>query len=237
MKYFYLLLIVFSNLTHSQSIDLSNWNENKSLINRCKTPSAENYYIIVKDSANYRITKRRPGYDAIYEALKENRTIKKVFNGHLISSYSEIGNYGNLTFLSDNANNKKQDYYVVGNKTNIEFFIEIDENLFAIGRNLSYKLEFKKKWELQYIEDLQVSPRYIMIHNNKIYAITNDNLYQFNSDANLKYITTFPFSLISFYPFSAVIIENDLYIAMRSGVLRITNFENKPTFHWYEEKE
>lgn len=107
----------------------------------------------------------------------------------------------------------------------------------AFSRGSIYKLTFKRKWKATYVENLEASPEVVFKHNENNYIITSEKLIRINENASLKTIINFPFTLGIFYPTSAVIIKNDLYIAMHSGVLKVKNFNLKPTFHWLEEKE
>ena len=90
---------------------------------------------------------------------------------------------------------------------------------------------------MEYLKNLQADPLNIIQNNKNIYIISSENLLKFKPDDELNTVLTFPFNLGIFYPTSSVIIKNDLYIAMRSGVLKVKNFSYKPTFHWLEEKE
>ena len=56
-----------------------------------------------------------------------------------------------------------------------------------------------------------------------------------NEGASLTTVLTFPFNIGVFHPTSSVIINKDLYIALRSGILKVKNYNYKPTFHWLEE--
>lgn len=115
-----LTLTIFSFLIFlplfSQSIDFSNFVEIKSNNTKYKQPNSNNTYYLEKDSLNnYFVSKeksKRTSIDSIpfseehlRKKIGENhgfRTIKKVFNGYLISyKNGEFG--GNLYFISNNG--------------------------------------------------------------------------------------------------------------------------------------
>lgn len=251
MKFFSLILFLASTLTYSQSIDLNKWVEKPfPLHTELDLP---NYYIAKdKNDDSFKIQTIPVLLDAIptstihtliekkFGINNGKRTIKKVFNGYLIS-YADGEFGGNLYFISDG--NKKS--YLIAERTRIKFFIETDNELFAFGglanlgtsRGSAYKLNYKRKWKLEYLKNLQADPLNIIQNNKNIYIISSENLLKFKPDDKLNTVLTFPFNLGIFYPTSSVIIKNDLYIAMRSGVLKVKNFSYKPTFHWLEEKE
>ena len=251
-----LTLTIFSFLIFlplfSQSIDFSNFVEIKSNSSKYKQPNSNNTYYLEKDSLNnYLVSKeksKRTSIDSIpfseehlRKKIGENygfRTIKKVFNGYLISyNNGEFG--GNLYFISNNG--KKA--YLVERITRIVDFIEINNSLFATSglahlassRGSLYELVFDKKWRTNYKENFKSYPYLYLKNKSETYIITSNNLYKIHSNFSLQNILTLPFSLDIFYPNSSVIITKDLYIAMRSSILQIKNFETNPTFHWYEE--
>lgn len=252
MKLFSLLLFLVSTLTYSQSIDLNKWVENKKAIDRYKHPQNNISYIIIEDSLNYRIAKQTsptrigdsiPFSDEFIESkIGKNyggRIVKKVFNGYFLSYLN--GEHGsNFYFISNDG--KKA--YEIESIRHAKYFFELEGELFvacglshlASSRGSIYTLKFKRKWKANYVENLEADPEIVFKHFQKTYIITFEKMLSVNQDASLKTILIFPFNIGIFYPTSSVIIKNDLYIAMRSGVLKVKNFSYKPTFHWLEEK-
>ncbi len=253
MKYFSLFIFLASTLTYSQTIDLNNWVENKKSIDRYKHPQNEISYTIVKDSIDYKIEEQTssniisdsvPFSDEFIESkIGKNyggRMVKKVFNGYFLSYLN--GEHGSDFYFISNDGKKA---YEIESIRHAKYFFELDGNLFvacglshlALSRGFIYSLKFKRKWKATYVENLEVDPKIVFKHIEKIYIITSEKMFRVSPDASLKMVLTFPFNLGIFYPTASVIIKNDLYIAMRSGLLKVKNFENNPTYHWLKEKE
>ncbi|MEG0917611.1 MAG: hypothetical protein RSF68_11420 [Myroides sp.] len=252
MKFFSLLLFLITPLTYSQTIDLNNWIENKKSIDRYKHPQNEVSYIIIEDSINYRIAKQTsptiigdsiPFSDEFIESkIGKNyggRIVKKVFNGYFLSYLN--GEHGSDFYFISNDGKKS---YEIESIRHAKYFFELDGELFvscglshlALSRGSIYKLKFKRKWKATYVENLEAAPEILFKHLQNTYIITHEKMLTINQDTSLNTILTFPFNIGIFYPTSSVIIKNDLYIVMRSGVLKVKNFSYKPTFHWLEEK-
>lgn len=253
MKHILSILIFFIPFfIFSQSINLDNWIEIKKGIDKYKHPQNEISYIITKDSVNYRIKKQTsstiigdtiPFSDEFIESkVGENyggRIVKKVFNGYFLSYLN--GEHGTAFYFISNDGKKA---YEIESIRHAKYFFELQGDLFVAcglshlvsSRGSIYKLNFKRKWTANYTGNLGADPENIINNGDKVYIITSQNVITFNKESNLKKIVTFPFTIGIFYPTSSVIIKNDLYIAMRSGILLIKNFEYKPTFHWLEEK-
>ncbi len=253
MKFLSLILFLASTITYSQTIDLNNWVENKKLIDKYKHPQNEISYVIIKDSLNYVISKQTspttigdsiPFSDEFIEnKIGENyggRIVKKVFNGYFLSYLN--GEHGSDFYFISNDGKKA---YEIESIRHAKYFFEVEGNLFvacgfshlASSRGSIYSLKFKKKWKATYVENLEASPKIVFKHLQSTYILTHEKMFRVNQDASFNAVLTFPFNIGIFYPTSSVIIKNDLYIAMRSGVLKVKSFSYKPTFHWLEEKQ
>lgn len=251
MKYFSLLLILTSTLIYSQNIDLKNWVENKKKIDKYKHPQNEISYIIIEDSINYRITKQTSptiigdsipfSNEFIESKIGKNyggRIVKKVFNGYFLSYLN--GEHGSGFYFISNDGKKAYEMELI---RHAKYFFDLEDELFvacglshlASSRGSIYKLKFKRKWKATYVENLEADPKIVFKHLKNTYIITYEKMLRVNKGASLTTVLTFPFNIGVFYPTSSVIIDKDLYIAMRSGILKVKNYNYKPTFHWLEE--
>mgnify|MGYP000950037183 CR=1 FL=1 len=253
MKFFSLILFLASTITYSQTIDLSNWVDNKKSIDKYKHPQNEISYIIIKDSLNYIISKQTSptiigdsipfSEEFIESKIGKNyggRIVKKVFNGYFLSYLN--GEHGSAFYFISSDGNK---VYEIESIRHAKYFFELEGKLFvacglshlASSWGSIYSLNFKRKWKAAYIENLEADPKIVFKNFQNTYIVTYEKMFRVNQDASLNTVLTFPFNLGIFYPTSSAIIKNDLYIAMRSGVLKVKNFNYKPTFHWLEEKQ
>ncbi|MGJ8591821.1 MAG: hypothetical protein ACSHXF_04700 [Aquaticitalea sp.] len=181
--------------------------------------------------------------------ISGTKFIKSVYNGFLIGyNHGEFG--GGLKFVSlnndysysieliDKENEWKYNYV----SRNIREIFEYNNRIYAMrglahmGLNNGglYEIIFKNgKWSYKYISNLPGTPDIVFVHKNIVYIVTTQNILKFDEIGGLKTILKSPFYWGSLYPSNAFIKGNDIYLAMRKGILIIRDFENNPNYEWY----
>ncbi len=74
------------------------------------------------------------------------------------------------------------------------------------------------------------------MEKNNVLIVTSEHLMSFNNDEKLVKILKAPFYWGKSYPSSAIVDNKNIYIAMRKGILKISDFKYNPNYEWYRKK-
>ena len=178
------------------------------------------------------IAKKIKGHYAI-------RAVKKVNDGYIIGlNGGEFG--GGLWFLSTNGKSS----YEISSYIRVRQIFEFNNKLYVI-RGLAhlgssygslFELKKDKKWKILKTYKLPGAPNFIVKEGENILILTTEHLMSFNKNEKLIKILKAPFYWGMFYPSSAIVDKNDIYIAMRKGILKISDFYDNPNYEWYIKK-
>lgn len=167
------------------------------------------------------------------------RAVKKVENGYIIGlNNGEFG--GGLWFLSENGKSS----YEIMKYRRIHQIFEFNEKLYVIeglahmGFSNGNLLELDKdeNWRVSKTYELPAAPSFIVKEKDNILIVTSEYLMSFNKHEKLIEVLKAPFNWGLLFPSSAVIIDNDIYIAMRKGILKISKFKYIPKYEWFVKK-
>ena len=167
------------------------------------------------------------------------RAVKKVVDGYIIGlNQGEFG--GGLWFLSADG---KSSYEIMPYRRIHQIFefndkLYVIEGLAHLGSNNGNLLELEKEgnWQVSKTYKLPGAPDFILEEKDNILIITSEYLMSFNKNKKLIEVLKAPFYWGSLYPSSAIIIDNDIYIAMRKGILKISEFKYNPSYKWFVKK-
>ena len=178
------------------------------------------------------IAKKIKGHYAI-------RAVKKVNDGYIIGlNGGEFG--GGLWFLSTNGKLS----YEISSYIRVRQIFEFNNKLYVIrvlahlGSSYGSLFELKKdkKWEISKDYQLPDAPSFVIIEDENILIITTEHLMSFDKSEKLVEILKAPFYWGMFYPSSAIVDFNAIYIAMRKGILKISEFKYNPNYEWLVKK-
>ncbi|TKB96292.1 hypothetical protein [Pedobacter cryophilus] len=247
-----LFILAVSIACKAQTPDLTNWKLD-SLPLGAKTNSANlsaNDWIFTKNINKWEIIrndyKREKGNSFpfsekfISENLKElqgNKFIKKIKEGFLVGiNKGEFG--GGLYFVKDNG----LAVYQISGNLNIKGFFEFNNRIFAIeglahmGLNRGKIIEiFKedKTWKCKSITDLIETPAIIADYKDEKIIVTSQYILKLDKQLNIFEVLKSPFYWGILYP-SSILVDNDnLYLSMREGILKIKEFDTAPEYEWY----
>lgn len=167
------------------------------------------------------------------------RAVKKVSDGYIVGlNGGEFG--GGLWFIS--INGKKS--YEISSYIRIKQIFEFNNKLYVI-RGLAhlgssygslFELKKDKKWKISKNFQLPNAPNFVIIENENILILTSDRLMSFDKNEKLVEILKAPFYWGMYYPSSAIVESNVIYLAMRKGILKITDFKSDHNFEWLVKK-
>lgn len=240
------------NYCFSQTPNLNNWRIETLTSEKISEASLSNeswIFEIVKDSVlikqNEFNTKRGDVLPFEETFLKEkiqktasSRFVKKVHNGFLIGlNNGEFG--GGLYFLSENG----KDSYEIAPYIRVRQIFEHNSNIYFstglahLGRNYGSisKLTFTDtKWSIGKSLNLEQSPTLVIFDNNLPYVITSEYILKLDGDIDsFTQVLKAPYYWGVLYPSSAIISNKDIFIAMRKGVLKISDFKTTPKYDWF----
>ncbi|MFD2824441.1 hypothetical protein ACFS5M_12235 [Lacinutrix iliipiscaria] len=167
------------------------------------------------------------------------RAVKKVEDGYIIGlNKGEFG--GGLWFLSEDGNSS----YEIMPYKRIHQILEFNKKLYVIsglahmGSNYGNLLELKREenWRVSKTYKLPGAPNLMIREKENVLIITSEYLMSFNKYEKLIEILKAPFYWGVLYPSSAIIIDNHIYIAMRKGILKISDFYYNRNYEWYVKK-
>ncbi len=191
--------------------------------------------------------------------LYGNKYVKKVHNGYLVGVKGNefIGDH--LYFVSIRKNNKLKKLKKVERVETYKDTIDYKKNVIRYRRDIIKIFEFnkrifafqgggiffnspgrlieifydKKKWKYKHIKRLIEKPIISFFNNGSIYMITNQYILSFDKKLKLKQILKSELKLGLLKLSNAFIKDNDIYLAMKKGILVIKEFETNPNYEWY----
>lgn len=248
------LLLIFLSLYQcciSQVPDLSNW----KLHSRFKTEDnkilfSDVHWRFLKSGDKWEIVPHKFDYikgDSLLiksEYLEKNlninpwyRSVKKIPGGYLIGVwlYDSCGLY----FISDDGIHG----YKMPGFLWIKQVFEYNNKYYAIDGEMQGAfgniLEIYKKdnvWTYKKVAQITPPAMTVAKYKNEIVGLTPRSLFKFGKDLKPKELLKSPFFLGPLNPFSMLFNNDDLYIAMLGGVLKITAFDTNPSYEWWVPK-
>jgi hypothetical protein len=175
--------------------------------------------------------------DKNLKEIKGNRFVKKTADGYLVGlNKGEFG--GGLYFIKPDG----LDGYKMGGYLTIRNIFEYNSKYFAIeglahlGAQRGQIIEIFKTdtvWKYKSLTSLIEAPELITDYNNEKIIVTSQYILKFGKDLKVSEILKSPFYWGMLYPSSILINNNDLYLAMRQGVLKIKKFDSTPEYEWF----
>ncbi|RYF84808.1 MAG: hypothetical protein EON98_08230 [Chitinophagaceae bacterium] len=80
------------------------------------------------------------------------------------------------------------------------------------------------------------APALITDYKGEKLIVTSQYILKLGNDLKVTEVLKSPFYWGMLYPSSILVDNNDLYLAMRQGVLKIKSFDSTPEYIWYTPK-
>jgi hypothetical protein len=251
-----MFLLILCHLSKAQELpDLTNWKLEAvpigdSLYTANQSP---NNWIFIKKNGKWQIEqntyKGEKGdlfpfttsfIDKNLKEIKGNRFVKKIADGFLVGlNKGEFG--GGLYFIENDG----LAGYEIANFLNIQSIFEYDSKYFSIeglahlGGQRGQIIEIFKEdklWKHKTITRLVEAPALIADYNKEKIIVTSQYILKFGPDIKVTEILKSPLYWGMLYPSSIIVDKNDVYLAMRKGVLKIKAFDTLPEYEWYVPK-
>lgn len=164
---------------------------------------------------------------------------QKVYNGYFISH--NMGEFGGGLYFLDTTGTIAT-VQKMSCCSNVNGFFGLGENLFFIDGlshlgsdygSLQELIREKGVWQVKIVKYLREAPIKTVATPEGVLIFTNARVYQFTFDRQLKELFKAPFYWGILYPSLVLVDEQDLYIAMRGGVLKVTDFAGRQQYTWY----
>ena len=168
------------------------------------------------------------------------RFVKKIPGGYLVGLQA----FGGLYFISADglSGYKINDYFNIfqifeynGRYLALEGLPQYEDRRRTNGQILEIYKE-KNVWKFKTVIKMKETPKLIADYKNEKILLTDNTLFKLGKNVKPKIILKAPFFWGIYAPYSIVINNDDLYIAMSSGVLKIKSFYSKPIYEWYVPK-
>jgi hypothetical protein len=248
-----IFVLILNNVAHAQTPDLSQWKMDTLPTGDRIYPAnhSRHDWIFVQKSDKWIITesdyKKEIG-DSLplsTEFINKNlnkigtRFTKKVYDGYLVGfNKGEFG--GGLYFVSNDG----QINYELAGYLNIKSIFEYNNKLFAIeglahlGGQRGQIIELFKDsiWKYKSVTQLVEAPEIISDYNGEKIIITSQYILKYTKDFQVREILKSPFYWGMLYPSTILFDKNEVFLAMRHGVLRILHFDTTPEYEWYTRK-
>ncbi|RZJ78918.1 MAG: hypothetical protein EOO20_27360 [Chryseobacterium sp.] len=91
-------------------------------------------------------------------------------------------------------------------------------------------------WEYKPFEKLTEAPALIVDYKNEKLIVTSEYILKFGTDLKVTQVLKAPFYWGMRYPSSILVDNNEIYLAMRHGVLKTKTFDTSPAYEWYVPK-
>ena len=238
-------------MAESKALDLSRWKIQPLSIESDRIEEAgnsgnhwrfvirENQLLVVQDKREKRIYNKLPFSEDFIARngglFYGKRCFKKVENGIIVGlDHGEFG--GGLLFVSAD----ESEIYYLDKHLKIRAFFEIGSKIYSVVRRVLdgkiIEIYQDDIWKYKSVAKLEKPP--LVVHKNKDYylIITRENLVKLTKHLEIEHILEAPISWNVLYPTSIYVDNNDLFIAMRKGILKIENYQLKPMFEWYVPK-
>lgn len=244
----YCLLIC--NLCKGQAPDLTNWKlDTLPLGDRIyKANHSVNNWFFEKSGngwevkRNSNITERGDSLPVFSKRIRKSinsisgiKFIKKIPSGYLMGVNN--GEFGGGLYYIDLSSRKLHEIH---QSLRIHNIFEFQSKVYAIeGIYNGEIIEIYKEneyWKYKSVCILIGAPRLIVDYNDEKLILTSQHLSKLGKDLNVTEILRAPFYWGMLYPSTILIDGDNLYIAMREGVLKISQFLVKPMFEWFTPK-
>lgn len=251
-----MFLLILCYTSQAQQIpDLTNWKLDTVPIGdsiNTANQSPNNWIFIIKNGKwqiEQNTYKREKGdhlpfttgfIDKNFNEIKGNRFVKKIPNGILVGlNKGEFG--GGLYFIETNGLNG----YKMANFLNIHSIFEYNSKYFSIeglahlGGQRGQIIEIFKEdnlWKYKSLTQLIEAPALIADYEKEKIIVTSQYILKFGQDLKVTEILKSPIYWGMLYPSSIIVDGNDVYLAMRKGVLKIKTFDTLPEYEWYVPK-
>lgn len=246
--------VLNANLAESKTIDLSRWKieplpigkrleEANHSGNNWKFEVRENQLLVVQDNSRDKSKNILPFSDELFIKnliwIGGRRSLKKVKDGFLIGfDEGEFG--GRLVYVSDD----ESEVYALGEDLRIKAFFEIDSKIYAteglshmtIRRGQIIEIYKNNVWTYKTVVQLNETPLLMEKLEDHFAIVTDSNLLKLTKNLEIERILPAPFNWSVLYPTSIYVSDENFYIAMRKGILKIENYQTKPAFEWYVPK-
>ena len=178
--------------------------------------------------------------DKNLKELKANRFVKRTPDGYLVGlNKGEFG--GGLYFIKPDG----LDGYEMAGYLNIRNIFEYKAKYFAIeglahlGGQRGQIIEIFKEdtlWKYKTLSALIEAPALITDYKGEKLIVTSQYILKLGDDLKVTEVLKSPFYWGMLYPSSILVDNNNLYLAMRQGVLKIKSFDSTPEYIWYTPK-
>lgn len=247
--------VLIANIVESKTVDLSRWKIKPLPIEPDRLQDAnhsennwqflieDNQLLIVQDNSREKSQNLLPFSDEFtaknQRLFSGKRHVKKVKSGFLVGlNHGEFG--GGLVFVSDD----ESVVYNFGERLRIREFFELNSKIYAIeglshlGSSGGQIIEIYKDdiWTYKTAVKLDETPSLIEKLEDYFIILTNRNLIKLTKNLEIKKILTAPIDWQVLYPTSVYIDAENLFVAMREGILKIENFQTNSTFSWFVPK-
>lgn len=249
-KFLFVFLALY-NFSISQVPDLSNW----KLHSRFKKEDnkirfSNDRWRFLKSGDKWEIVAHKYDYqkgDSLLiksEYLEKNlninpwyRSVKKIPGGYLIGVWL-YDSYG-LYFISDDGIHG----YKMSGSFLIQQVFEYNNKYYAIEGDIQGPfgniLEIYKKgnvWTYKKVAETTPPAMIVAKYKNEIVGLTPRSIFKFGKDLKPKELLKSPFFFGMLNPFTMLFNNDDLYIAMHGGVLKIIAFDTNPSYEWWVPK-
>jgi hypothetical protein len=168
--------------------------------------------------------------------LTRIRSIMKVDKGYIVGiNKGEFG--GGLWFVSQSGDVA----YELAKRLNIVKIFEYKSRIFAIEgldhmgfpRGNVIEIYQDTTWKYKVLHRLTDAPYLIRRHNDHLIIVASGSIYKIDKNLKISTLLKAPFSWNMLFPSSVLFDQEDIYLAMRGGILKIAAFETKPMYEWY----
>lgn len=101
------------------------------------------------------------------------------------------------------------------------------------GKGEVLEVFYDKKWECKKIIDLPEAPIISLVINDLMIIVASNEIYLLDVNFSIEKVIQLPFSLATLYPSSICGNKNEIFIGMRSGVLRVARLKSSSSLEWY----
>lgn len=101
------------------------------------------------------------------------------------------------------------------------------------GKGEVLEMIYDTKWGSKKLIDLTEAPIISFVINNLMVIVASNEIYLLDANFSIKKVVQSPISLAPLYPSSICGNKNEIFIGMRSGIMRVVKIESSPFFEWY----
>ena len=244
----YCLLIC--NLCKGQAPDLTNWKlDTLPLGDRIyKANNSDNNWFFEKSGNVWEVKRNANRIERgdslpviskrirkLINSIKGIKFFKKISSGYLMGVNN--GEFGGGLYNIDLSSRKLHEIH---QSFRIQEIFEFQSKVYAsVGVYNGQIIEIYEEnelWKYKSVCILIGTPRLIVDYNDKKLILTSQHLSILGKDLKVTELLKAPFYWGMLYPSSILIDGDNIYIAMREGVLKISQFIVKPMFEWFTPK-